>query len=364
MARGQEVILTAFKSTLGWDMSGALLSAHMPANKHALIRYQALDRCFQARGTKYFWEDLLEACKCALQEYTGKSTSISRRQLFEDIRFMESEQGWAIPLERHIEGKRVWYRYEDPNFSINKRPLNEDEADQLKEALLTLSRFKGMPQFQWVDELVARLESGFGLKQGAERVIEFEENPYLRGSEHITPLFQAVLDKKVLEVSYQSFRQAEPTTLRFHPSYLKQHNNRWFTFGSVEGQTGVTNLALDRIQAIVPVKGKYKPNKGIDFTEYFEDVVGVSVPANGKPVAVRLLVTDLLLPYVTTKPLHGSQKLGKKQDGRTLLELHVHLNYELETLVLSLGEGVEVIAPKELRKRMTDRVKTIYAQYR
>lgn len=336
----------------------------MSTNKHAQIRYQALDRCFRNRGKRSFWEDLLEAVNSALHEYSGSSAGIGRRQLFEDIKYMESDQGWAIPLERNTEGRRVWYRYSDPDFSINKRPLNEDEAGQLKEALLTLGRFKGMPQFQWVDELVARLESGFGLRKGAGQVIEFEENPYLKGSEHITPLFQAILGKQVLEVAYQGFRQIIPSTLRFHPYYLKQYNNRWFVFGWDEAEGFLRNMALDRILSITVAKGRYRPNKDIDFTEYFEDAVGVSIPADGKPVAVKLMITDGLLPYVITKPLHGSQKPGKKEGGRTLLELHVHLNYELETLLLSLGEGVEVIAPKELRKRMAQRVKVMNALYR
>jgi len=336
----------------------------MPTNKHAIIRYQALDRCFQSRGKQYFWEDLLEAVNDALHEYSGATGGIKRRQLFEDIKYMESDQGWAIPLERHTEGRRVWYRYSDPYFSINKRPLNEDEAEQLKEALLTLGRFKGMPQFQWVDELVARLEAGFGLRKGAERVIDFEENPYLKGREQITPLFQAILGKQVLEVAYQGFRQTDPAVLRFHPYYLKQYNNRWFVFGWDEGEGFLRNMALDRILSVVPATGKFIPNKAIDFTEYFEDVVGVSVPAHGKPAAVKLLVTDALLPYLLTKPLHGSQKLGKKEAGRTLLQLQIHLNYELETLLLSLGEGLEVVAPKELRKRMGERVKATNALYR
>ncbi|NBR15566.1 MAG: hypothetical protein EBU01_13470, partial [Crocinitomicaceae bacterium] len=40
-----------------------------------------------------------------------------------------------------------YYRYNDPNFSIENLPLNTKEEQQLKEALLTLSRFKGMQQF-------------------------------------------------------------------------------------------------------------------------------------------------------------------------------------------------------------------------
>jgi len=336
----------------------------MSTNKHALIRYHALDRCFSSRGRQYFMEDLMEACNEALAEYSGEAKGISRRQLFEDIKYMESDQGWAIPLERHNEGKRVWYRYGDPNFSINKRPLNEYEADQLKEALLTLSRFKGMPQFAWVDELVARLESGFGLKQGAERIIEFEENPYLKGSEHITTLFQAILGRQVLEVSYQGFKQTKPTDLRFHPYYLKQYNNRWFVFGLNEEFASLTNMALDRIHAIAPTKGKYIPNKDIDFTEFFADVVGVSVPKDQEPVKVEILVTDDLLPYVRTKPIHGSQKIGKAQAGRTVLELQVIPNYELEAVLLALGEGVQVKTPKALRDRIKERVKATTAQYK
>lgn len=335
----------------------------MPTNKHALIRYQALDRCFRARGKQHFWEDLLEAVNEALYEYTGKDKGISRRQLFEDIKYMESEQGWAIPLAHHKEGKRVWYRYEDTDFSINKRPLNEGEAEQLKEALMTLSRFKGMPQFEWVDELVARLEAGFGLRQGAERIIEFEENPYLKGSEHITTLFQAILGKQVLEVSYQGFKQAKPAKLRFHPYYLKQYNNRWFVFGLSEELERIANMALDRILTIAVAKGKYKPNTTVDFTEFFEDVVGVTVP-DTEVHEVDIRVGAGLWPYLASKPLHGSQKVLCRDKDSVTIRLAVKLNYELQSVLLSYGEELEVVAPAELRTTLKDRARALAKRYR
>ncbi|MBX2980497.1 MAG: WYL domain-containing protein [Flavobacteriales bacterium] len=335
----------------------------MPTNKHALIRYQALDRCFASRGKRYFMEDLLEAVNEALYDYSGTTEGIKRRQLFEDIKYMESDQGWAIPLEHHKEGRRVWYRYEDPDFSINKRPLNEDEAEQLKEALMTLSRFKGMPQFEWVDELVARLEAGFGLRQGAERIIEFEENPYLKGSEHITTLFQAILGKQLLEVSYQGFKQAKPAKLRFHPYYLKQYNNRWFTFGLNEELGRITNMALDRIHTLAPAKGKYKPNVEVDFTEFFEDVVGVTVPVT-EVQQVDIRVSMGLWPYLASKPLHGSQKVLRKEKDAVIIRLTVKLNYELQSVLLSYGEDVEVLTPAELRTTLHERAKALAKRYR
>lgn len=335
----------------------------MPVIKHALIRYQALDRCFANRGKRYFIEDLLEAVNEALHEYTGIGEGIKLRQLRDDIRYMESDQGWAIPLERHTEGKRVWYRYSEPGFSINKRPLNEDEASQLKEALLTLNRFKGMPQFAWVDELVARLESGFGLRQGAERIIEFEENPYLKGSEHITTLFKAILGRQVLEVSYQGFKQAKPTVLRFHPYYLKQYNNRWFVFGLNEEAGRLMNMALDRIQAIASAKGKYIPNMEVDFTEFFEDVVGVTVP-EGEVEQVKIRVGPNLWPYMASKPLHGSQKVLRKEKDGVIISLAVKINYELQSVLLSYGEEVEVLEPQALRDTLRERAKALAKRYR
>jgi len=334
----------------------------MPTNKNAQIRYQALDRCFASRGREYFMNDLIDACNTALEEYSGMASTISRRQLFEDIKYMESDQGWSIPLERNTDGKRVWYRYSDTEFSINKRPLNETEAEQLKEALLTLGRFKGMPQFQWVDEMVARLESGFGLRHGAERVIEFAENPYLKGSEHITTLFHAILNEQVLAITYQGFKQAEPTRSQFHPHYLKQYNNRWFVFGITEGHERITNMALDRIVEAVPAKGMYIRNTSADYAEHFEDVVGVSVP--DVPLsAVDILVAPALWPYLSTKPLHGSQKVVSKTEAGVTIRLQVKPNYELQALLLSHGDELRILEPPELRDTLRKRIATMALNY-
>ena len=104
----------------------------MPTNKNASIRYQALDKCFQRTNKKYFIEDLIEACNEALYEFNGlrrntkEKSSVKRRQIFDDIKYMESEAGWQISLERKKEGKRIYYRYKDPNFSIKMQPLTQE----------------------------------------------------------------------------------------------------------------------------------------------------------------------------------------------------------------------------------------------
>lgn len=336
----------------------------MATNKHATIRYQALDRCFRNPGRRYYIEDLIEACNNAIYEFTGSNLGIKRRQVFEDIKFMESPQGWNIPLEKCRDGHRVYYRYEDRSFSINNQPLNENEENQLKEALLTLSRFKGMPQFEWVDEISARLDSGLRLSHNHHKIIEFDQNGYLKGLEHISPLYNAILYKKAISIGYQSFKQEADNTISFHPYFLKQYNNRWYIFGLNNDNQFIMNLALDRITSIADCDIKYIPNQTIDFNEYFEDIIGVTLNSEDSIQHIVINVNNNLLPYIQTKPIHGSQKILKKEDTYTLVSLDLIPNYELESVILSHGEGITVLEPEGLKQKLKTRIQLIAENYK
>lgn len=336
----------------------------MATNKHAIIRYQTLDKCFRNPGRKYFIEDLVDACSNAIYEFTGSDSGIKRRQILEDIKFMESMHGWTIPLARIRDGHRVFFRYEDRSFSINNQPLNETEENQLKEALLTLSRFKGMPQFEWVDEISARLDSGLGLSHHSEKIIEFDQNNFLKGLEFITPIYNAILYKKAINIEYQSFKQETAQTIVFHSYFLKQYNNRWYVFGKNDASQFIINLALDRIIAIEESKIKYVPNNTIDFNEYFEDIVGVTLSNEAKVEKVVIQVSNELLPYIKTKPIHGSQKLKEQDKTHALVTLDLIPNYELESLILSFGEGVQVLTPISLRDKIRNRIERNYRSYK
>lgn len=331
----------------------------MATNKHAIIRYQTLDKCFRNTGRRYFIEDLMQACSEAIEKYTGFEVKISRRQIFGDITFMKENEGYLIELDdRCKDGKRVYYRYKDVNFSILNQPMNVKEEQQLREAILTLSRFKGMPQFDWVEELAMKLETKLNLKDVTSKVIEFDENKYLVGKNFISNLYDAILSKQVLNISYKSFKVEEAIEIIFHPYYLKQYNNRWFVFGRNHTYNSIQNLSLDRIISIEETHIEYIENDLVDFEEYFEDIIGVSI--ENEPVqTVVLKVEKSLLPYIQTKPLHESQFIKPFDENYGLVVIKVIPNYELESLILSFGERVELLEPEALREKLKDRIKKL-----
>lgn len=334
----------------------------MGTNKNATIRYQALNRCFRNPGRKYYIDDLIEACNDSLLDIDPSSTGIKRRQVFDDIKFMRDSQGFDAPIESYKDVKKVYYRYSDLSFSINNQPLNEKEAGQLKEALLTLSRFKGIPQFEWVDEIKTRLEASFQLKS-REKVIEFEENPFLKGKEHIGALYDAIINKQILNIQYHPFNKLEPLQIVLNPYFLKQYNSRWFLFGRNEEFNTISNLSLDRIIEIKETQRHFTDSETWDFEEFFEDVVGVTVKQNVEPVKILLQINRNLWPYIESKPIHGSQKVKSKSEESVIIELTLQINYELTSVIFAFGEDVKVLAPEELKTSIKNKAEALLKNY-
>lgn len=329
----------------------------MATNKHAQIRYQALDRCFRNTGRRYFIDDLVKACNDAIYEHAGILDGVKKRQVQDDITFMESGAGWSILLDKIRDGKRVFYRYEDTRYSINNQPLNETEINQLKETIYMLNRFKGMPQFSWMEEILARFESTFKLKGTTKNIVGFEHNPYLKGLNFFSDIFNAIVNKQTLNIVYRRYSK-DSTEMVFHPYFLKQYNNRWFLFGLCEHlkeKQSVTNLALDRIEQILLANICYIENNTIDFDEYFEDVIGVTV-YDKEVESVTLEIDNILFPYVETKPLHGSQKIKTRGQQTTTIELNLIINYELENLLLGYIDKIRIASPDHFREKMLARI--------
>lgn len=337
----------------------------MATNKHAIIRYQTLDKCFRNPGKRYFIENLITECNNAIYDFSGSYDGVKRRQLYEDIKFMESGQGWSIRLNRHKFGKKVYLRYDDINFSINNNPLNQSEQALLKDALFTLTRFKGMPQFEWIEEIFARMDSILRLNspKASAQVIEFEQNSYAQGLEFIIPLYTAITTKVCLEITYQPFNGQEKKHISISPYYLKQYNGRWFLFGKSTSFVTITNLPLDRIVGVKESSEEYQENNTIDFSEYFEDVIGVTLRPEDVPQKILLEVSNRLIPYIKTKPLHGSQKVKSSTAEFTMIELSLVINYELVSLLLSHGDSIRIIEPASLKLVLLEKSKGMVENY-
>jgi predicted DNA-binding transcriptional regulator YafY len=318
--------------------------------KNPLIRYKILDQCLRNPFRNFYFETLLEYVNEKLFEISGEEEGIKTRQLREDISFMRSSEGWEISLAELFEGKKRIYRYEDLNFSINNAPLNSIEMVQFQAAIQILSQFEGMPQFDGIQEVLAKLKTDLKLSTDELPFIGFDSNQDLKGIEHFSALYDAVQNKQPLKITYQDFKTDAPYTFEFHPYYLKQYNNRWFLFGlNREHIKPDWNVAIDRIEEIELMAIPFIPNTTIDWKEYFSDMIGVSKPEDSAIEEVVLHFNALTGRYMENKSIHETQK-HKWLDSATLeVRIKVYLNYELVRLILGYGDSVQVVHPETLK---------------
>lgn len=326
--------------------------------KSGAFREIIIDRCLQSRRG-YSTMEIMEKCNDAL-ERRGEPLITATNTIRNDI--LSIANRWHVVVESIKVGRNVKYRYQDPEFSIFNSPLNENEIEQLNQAVSLLSRFDGMPGFGWVDELNAHLQSTIGL--GQKTIVGFDENKQLKGMEYFTPIFECISKKEAIEVQYQSYKDEVANAYVVHPYYLKEYNQRWFLFALNSEYQDITTFPLDRIKGIRKVSNRYIENNKIDFEHYFDDIIGVSSNRNAEPTLILLRVCAEQFPYMLTKPLHHTQEILEiAQNGSAILSIKVRPNFELVQQLLAFGERVTVLEPEELRLEIKQKIEKSLRNY-
>jgi predicted DNA-binding transcriptional regulator YafY len=335
----------------------------MPINKLALVRYKTIDNCLQNRFRKWTLEDLVEACSDALYEYEGITKGVSLRTVQLDLQNMRSEKlGYNAPI---IVVDKKFYTYEDKNYSITNIPLTKQDLGTLSEVVDVLKQFKGFGYFEELAGMVNRLEDKiYKQMHKGKSYIHFERNDLLKGLEFIDLIHKSIINKKTLEISYQSFKAREASQFIFYAYLLKEYRNRWFVIGMKKDGTFLT-LALDRMVEVKEiVKEKYVKNTVFNAESFYDNAIGVTKSLNQREVPVVFKLERAHVPYVETKPIHASQHLLEKSDDGSIFQINVIWNYELEREILGFGDSIEVIAPKNLRRRIHQRLNKALGNYK
>lgn len=332
----------------------------MPKNKDAEFRYRILDRCFKNKYRWYTFEDLLNEVNDSLYEKYGEGKSIKERQLREDIKEMRDSSFYNAPIETYpAEGKKRYYRYSDPDFSIYNSSLSGEVADKLQSAFDALNHFRNNPAYANIASALSEIEYTFGLTPNRENLISFGQNDQFTGLEFLAELIEYTVHHQPFEIRYESYRGVIDQTV-VHPYFMKQYNNRWFVFGYNEAREKDSTFALDRIKNIEPSNKAFRKNETIDYSTCFDDVVGVTI--KDVPVeTVRLKFNHDRLPYVLSKPIHHTQELVDSEND--IIEIKVRPNNELNQQIFSFGPDVEVLAPASLRKEISEKIAENYKKY-
>jgi len=328
----------------------------MPTNLHALVRYRTIDDCLTKRYKKWSWEDLADACAEKIYEYEGIEATPSRRTIMYDIQTMrDGKLGYFAPIIYERASKS--YTYEDPEFSIQKFPLGKDDIFELEYALSILKNFKGFQNAAGIENIITKLEHTVTLQESNKKeVIHFDHSLNEPGQKWLHMLYDFIQDETAIKISYQPFHLDQPYERIISPYIMKEYDNRWFLICWDHKRSGIRNFALDRLVSIEKEPVRYHHDDRFDASQYFQDIIGVSLIDKMKLEEIVFKVNNDDAKYLVTKPFHQSQVQLKEDATHATFSIKVYPNFELESVLLSYGDRLEVLKPETLRNQIKDRV--------
>jgi len=248
------------------------------------------------------------------------------------------------------ENKNIWLRYKTLDSCLSnpgRKYTIKDLKSEVEKVLSEAGPNSNGVSFKTLRNDLKFMESESGYNAPIIQVIEG----------------RAILNKIVLEFNYRPFK-GRPYHALCHPYYLKQFNGRWYVFGHNENENkDVWQFPLDRIEDLKETyKIQFKEDQMENWQDYFYDIVGVT-RFDEKVEKIILNVSEEMIPYIITKPLHPTQKVRKIDDQQHEVEIKVIPNLELISLILSFGLHIKVKEPSGLRNRIKEIVRIMYRNY-
>lgn len=317
----------------------------MPKNKSYDDRKKVLNQMFRTRS--FTLEELIDR----VGDKIGKS--ISKKTIQNDIRAIKSEA-----IERNAELKCVdgRYFYEPKNFNLFEVKAEPDAIARIKLAIAILRQIPGLDLHEDMKKIYNDLEMRVSEEIEEEtEFMQFDTRPRYTGAKYLAELLEAIKGETVISFDYQPFNHDKPIRIIVHPYLLKEYNNRWFLIGLPEHLRQIQEYTFHQY-GLERIKSKIIPEKRIDHFRYhkfdagslYKNVIGVTIPKDGKVEKVVLQFLPDRAKYIETNPLHSTQTLTKANT----YSYELILNKELESIILSFGADIKVISPKSLKEKI------------
>ena len=317
-----------------------------------MIRYRVINRCLV--DSKYVSKArLIRACEEALD-----IAPIGERTIDQDIHDMREDTrlGFHAPI-KHSREKQGYY-YEDPDYSIDNIPLNEEELEALSFASTMLEQYKHIDLFTTFTGAVQKIVDAVNIRRMLKAepsypFVQFESVPEMKGSQYLMEIIEAIRDKKVLDIRHKRFDSEKAYLHIVHPYLLKEYRNRWYLIGLNDDIEQIRTYGLDRIQEITVNREIEFFDAGFDPAVYFKSAIGIIAPET-EPQEVVLKFAKDQGQYVIAQPIHESQEIVEESETHVIISLSIIPTFELVSLILGWGAEVEVMEPASLRKRVKD----------
>jgi predicted DNA-binding transcriptional regulator YafY len=324
----------------------------MSAGKNPYHRYYILNACFTNRYKRKWTKVEL------LRKLADNDFDISPRTLDDDIYNMRHDDQLKMYAPIIFSKKDYAYYYEDPDYSIDKLQLTDDQLRAFEAIVHLMQPYKGTQMVREFEGAIEKIIRGVDQLRRQRvnpdhQTIAVEHAPYYKGYDFLDPIKNAIDLKQPVRIQYQKFNTDNVDEYVFHPYLLKEYKGRWYVLGFSERRHYTVTLGLDRIQSLETVDKPFREDKKLKPEAFFKNTIGIT-HTSGPVEDIVLWFSRSMGNYIKTQHLHPSQEVVKDTTDGLVISLKLRVNYELLSLLLSYVPDVAVLQPSSLREKFQD----------
>jgi predicted DNA-binding transcriptional regulator YafY len=262
--------------------------------------------------------------------------------------------------------------FQGDDLTISKRTFARDLEDIASmHGIYIKYDFSG--KFYFIDEefepeINDRILEAFDLYHALK--IQEQLSPYIhlekrhpQGTEHLYGLLHAIKNRRKITFSYQKYYKDHPENRTVAPLALKEFENRWYIFAKDTYDEKIKCYALDRLSELEILKTRFAADEHFDINEQLKYCFGIISPNAEKPSEVILSFDPFQGKYIKSLPLHDTQEIIKDTEHEFRIRLTLYLTHDFSMKLLSYGDTVKVIKPKQLAVDLKHIYKNALRQY-
>lgn len=189
--------------------------------------------------------------------------------------------------------------------------------------------------------------------------VSVEDVPSAR--EYLPVVLAAIGDSSKLRFTYAGFTRTRPEEdIVYHPYFVKRYKQRWYMIGWKEKSKDIRTYALDRVKEMTTIGEKFEM-PDVTPEPFFSNLIGIT-ESKASVKEVRIMTTPTQAKYFRALPFHSSQQ-EELNDSYSIFTYRLKLNYELVHELLSYGNALKVLSPRELVMMVTEELKSTLHLY-
>jgi proteasome accessory factor B len=294
----------------------------------------------------------------------ARELEVSTKSIQRDLDFMR----YRLDLPIEFNYLRNGYHYTGEVTSFPTLQITEGELFALLVAEKALQQYRGTnfekPLVSAFKKMAGSLPDTVSLNLADwEQTISFvtRAEPIVNLQTFDT-LAKATARHDQLEIRYRKPGQAAAEARVVDPYHLANINGEWFLFAFDHGRNDIRTFVPSRIKSVKVTGKKFAPPAKFSLPKRLRGSFGVHSGAGDHHLVLRF--DEWAADYIREKRWHDSQRLRELRNGGVELSLRLSGLVEIERWVLSWGEHVRVLEPKELVKRVQQAATALVQHHR